>query len=189
MILASDQMRQNGQEKVIGNEWKQGIGKILAAWYSWQRLVDDHKNILSLEKEIDDITSQLLTIEDQIKTDRSFLTKFGMMRDQLAERRIMAERSNTAHRRSWDTQESICCLADSQSGSGCLGNTLRKPLMNQTNKLQDELGTARAREQAEGFTTSYTTIQAAQKSVQQRLCALSMIFLSLIPTRSLLFRP
>ena len=169
-------MRQNGQEKVIGNEWKQGVGKILAAWYTWQRFLDDHKNILSLEKEIDDITSQLLTIEDQIKTDRSFLTKFGMMRDQLAERRIMVERITRLTGEVGILKKAFAAWPTAKAAVDAW-ETHRKALINQTNKLQDELGTARAREQAEGFTASYTAIQAAKNSMAEALRAVGDISL------------
>ncbi len=163
-------IRQNGQEKVIGNEWKQGVGKILTAWYTWQRLVEERKTIHSLEKEIDLLTSQLLAIEAQIKTDRDFLGRFGFMRDQLAERRIMEERVTRLTGEAGILKKAFAAWPTAKAAVDAW-ETQRKTLITQANKLQDELGTARAREQATGFTASYTAIQAAKNSMAEALGA------------------
>ena len=163
--------RQNGQEKGIGNEWKQGVGKILTAWYTWQRLVEEQEKILSLEKEIDDITSQLLAIEDQIKTDQEFLTTFGCMRDQLAERRIMEERM-TRLTGEVETLKKVFAAWPTANASVDAWKTQHNPLITQITKLQDELGIARTRERAEGFTTNYTAIQLAKKTATEALDAI-----------------
>jgi len=163
-------IRQNGQEKVIGNEWKQGVGKILTAWYTWQRVVEERKTIHSLETEIDAITSQLLAIEDQIKADRNFLAKFGFMRDQVADRRIMEERKTRLTAEAGILKKIFAAWPTAKAAVDAW-KTQRNPLINQVNKLQDELGTARAREQAEGFMASYNAIQAAKKSMAEALDA------------------
>mgnify|MGYP000916593404 CR=1 FL=1 len=85
-------IRQNGQEKSVGNKWKQDVGEILAAWYTWQALIVEQKTILRIEQDIDSITSQLITIEEQVKKDQDFLSTFGALRDQLSERSVMEER-------------------------------------------------------------------------------------------------
>ena len=161
-------IRQNGQEKVIGNEWKQGVGKILTAWYAWQRILEERKTIHSLETEIDAITSQLLAIEEQIKADRNFLTQFGFMRDQLAERRIMEERKTRLAGETEILKKTFAAWPTAKAAVDAW-KTQRNPLIHQVNKLQDELGTARAREQAEGFTANYNAIQAAKNSVSEAL--------------------
>ena len=157
-------MRQNGQEKIIGNEWKQGVGKILAAWYTWQRIVEEQAKILSLEKEIDAITSQILKIEEQRKVDQDFLNQFGFMRDQLAERNILEERKTRLTVEAGMLKKTFAAWPTAKASVDAW-ETQRRPLVDQMKSLQDELVTARAHEQAEGFMVNYTAILSAKQNL------------------------
>ena len=131
-------MRQNGQEKIIGNEWKQGVGKILAAWYTWQRIVEEQAKILSLEKEIDAITSQILKIEEQRKVDQDFLNQFGFMRDQLAERNILEERKTRLTVEAGMLKKTFAAWPTAKASVDAW-ETQRRPLVDPITSPQDEL--------------------------------------------------
>ena len=159
-------IRQNGQEKLVGNEWKQGVGEILTAWYTWQTLIAEQKTILRIEKEIDAITSQLITIEEQVKTDQKFLSEFGPLRDQLSERSVMEERISRL------TSElkllrKVFAAWPTAHASVDAWKIQRDSLVTQSKNLDDEIRIARLREQADDITHNYHAIESTEKEMHE----------------------
>ncbi len=84
--------RQNGQERGIANPWKKEVGDILAAWYAWQSIVAEHQAILDVEKECDRVGLDVAAIEESIREREAFVTTYGGLRGDLAERGQLEER-------------------------------------------------------------------------------------------------
>lgn len=159
-------IRQNGQEKSVGNKWKQDVGEILAAWYTWQALIVEQKTILRIEQDIDSITSQLITIEEQVKKDQDFLSTFGALRDQLSERSVMEERISrlTSERELFKKVFAAWPIAHAAVDAW---KTQRDTLVSQSTNLNEELRTARLREQADDILNNYRAIQSAAKEMHE----------------------
>ena len=159
-------IRQNGQEKSVGNEWKQSVGEILGAWYTWQVLIAEQKTILRIEKDIDAITSQLITIEEQVKKDQKFISTFGPLRDQLSERSVMEERVSrlTGER---ELLKKVFAAWPIAHAAVDAWKTQRDTLVVQSKNLNEELRTARLREQADDLLNHYHAIQSAEKELQE----------------------
>lgn len=84
--------RQAGEDRGITNPWKRDVGTILAAWYRWQRLVDEHQTILGIEREIDRVNGEAAAVDREILAHESFLQRYGSLRGDLAERGQLEER-------------------------------------------------------------------------------------------------
>jgi DNA repair exonuclease SbcCD ATPase subunit len=84
--------RQNGQERGVGNPWRREVGDILATWYAWQAIVAEHQAILDVETERDRVGLDVASIEDSIRERAAFVTRYGGLRGDLAERGQLEER-------------------------------------------------------------------------------------------------
>ena len=153
--------RQNGQEKGIGNEWKQGVGEILAAWYSWQRLVDQQQQILSREQEIDRVTAELATLAKQTQQDEALLSGFGERRRQLAERKTLEERSLRLQADVAGLQKAFAAWPLAEAAVSAW-QTRRSQLVETGEKLRAELSAARHHAQVAGLRASHDAILKAK---------------------------
>ncbi len=84
--------RQNGQERDCRNPWKKEVGTILAAWYAWQRLVEERQAILSIEQDIDRSNLEVAAADREIREHDAFVQRHGNLRSALADRAQLEER-------------------------------------------------------------------------------------------------
>jgi DNA repair protein SbcC/Rad50 len=82
---------QGGKEKGIGDPWKRDVGNILAAWYAWKKLLAERDRILDLERRLDDIGTQVATLNDEISKLNAFIDKYGALRQGLMDQALLAE--------------------------------------------------------------------------------------------------
>lgn len=153
--------RQNGQEKGVGNEWKQGVGEILAAWYAWQRLVEEQRQILAVEQDIDRVTTELAALASQNQTDEALLERFGGLRSHLAERKTLDERVPRLEAEAARLQKAFAAWPVAEAAASAW-QARRTQLIDTDTKLREELSTARRREQAAGLLASHQAILKAK---------------------------
>lgn len=84
--------RQNGQERGCQNPWKKEVGTILAAWYAWQRLVEERQAILGIEQEIDRANLEAAAVDQEIHELDAFVQQYGALRSGLTDRAHLEER-------------------------------------------------------------------------------------------------
>ena len=153
--------RQNGQEKGIGNQWKQSVGEILAAWYTWQHLVNEQQQILSHELEIDRVTGELATLAEQNQYDEALLSEYGKRRGQLAERKTLEERILRLQADVKGLQKAFAAWPLAEAAvTGW--QVHRSQLVKADKKLREELATARHHAQAAGLRATHEAITKAR---------------------------
>lgn len=84
--------RQKGKEKGIDDPWINGAGHIAKAWYTWQTHEAERNTVLRIETELDRVTAEAATIEQEIVAADEFVKRFGGLRDALVERNLLNER-------------------------------------------------------------------------------------------------
>ena len=83
---------QNGREKGLADPWKRDVGDILGAWYAWKQLLADRDRIVDLERRLDEITTRVAALEDEIRRLSAFVEKYGELREGLGRRELLEER-------------------------------------------------------------------------------------------------
>lgn len=153
--------RQSGQEKGIENPWKQSVGEILAAWYAWQRLVNEQQQILSREQDIDRVTTELAALAEQNQRDEALLSEYGERRGQLAERKTLDERILRLRGDVARLQKTFAAwpLAEAAVTSW---RTRRSELTEASKKLREELTAARHHAKAAGLRATHAAITKAK---------------------------
>jgi DNA repair protein SbcC/Rad50 len=158
--------RQNGQERGVGNEWKRDAGDILGAWYVWQRHVQEHRELLAIEQEIDQVNRQVVAIEEEIAAGATFVKEYGGLRASLHERGLLEERvprltqnlaALTKAFRGWPKAEAAI---DEW--------TRQRPDLEQRQKnLQQERADADSRREAAKAAEAFTAIKQAKQACEE----------------------
>jgi len=84
--------RQNGQERGVANPWRRETGRILEAWYAWQRIVAERDEVLELERTIDHVNREVAGQEQVVADASAFVSRHGHLRNDLNERGLLEER-------------------------------------------------------------------------------------------------
>jgi exonuclease SbcC len=84
--------RQKGKEKGLEDPWINGAGHIAKAWYAWQTHEAERAAVLRIETELDGVTAEAATIEQEIGAADEFTKRFGGLREALVERNLLNER-------------------------------------------------------------------------------------------------
>ena len=84
--------RQAGQEKGVANPWKRGAGTVTQAWYAWQKLVAEHQELLGIERQLDEASREVMALEEGCRQAAEFTSRYGSLREGLAERSRLEER-------------------------------------------------------------------------------------------------
>jgi exonuclease SbcC len=155
--------RQGGQEKVGDNRWRREVGGILAAWYEWQDLEAERREVLAIEADMDRVAAEGARIEGVIRDRDAFVAKYGGLRAALGERGQLEERVQRL-------QQQVAALLAAFSGwpvaqAGIEAwNRIKPDLEAQLGDLKKELATARARQAGAGTIAAFGRIERAQKA-------------------------
>jgi energy-coupling factor transporter ATP-binding protein EcfA2 len=84
--------RQKGKEKGLEDPWINGAGHIAKTWYAWQTHEAERAAVLRIETELDGVTAEAATIEQEIGAADEFTKRFGGLREALVERNLLNER-------------------------------------------------------------------------------------------------
>lgn len=84
----------NGPEKAkgIGNPWVNKVGPLLAAYYAMETTRHKLMEVLTYEREVDYINSEIREVEKSIEADQEFVTTGRKLRQGLAQREGLEER-------------------------------------------------------------------------------------------------
>ena len=84
--------RQNGKEKGLADPWKRDAGAIVKAWYAWKQVLAERDRIVDLERRLDEISTRVAALEEEIRTSTAFVETYGALREGLGERELLEER-------------------------------------------------------------------------------------------------
>ena len=153
--------RQNGKEKGLSDPWKRDVGSILAAWYAWKTLVAERDRIFELERQLDDVSTQVAARENEIRTLTAFIEKYGGLRQSLADRALLEER---IPRLNQDVAGMTTAFAGWPQAQAAIDswNQLRPTVATQLEDVQKERAHAQARANAAALLKSFAAIREAR---------------------------
>jgi len=79
----------NGMERGIRKPWVNDVGTILAAWYHWQRRMEELEAVRRAERALDAVTAELATLQTQMAEDSDFIRSGRLLRDGLNDRLLV----------------------------------------------------------------------------------------------------
>jgi DNA repair exonuclease SbcCD ATPase subunit len=82
---------QGGKEKGLADPWKKGVGDILHAWYAWKTLLGKRDRILDLERRLDDLSTQVADLDEEIRRLNALVDEYGACRQGLMDRALLEE--------------------------------------------------------------------------------------------------
>lgn len=82
----------NGQDRGIQYPWKQGVGKVLAAWYSKEKAKEWYDGIVAYEKNLDERNAALEEINSALSEKEEKYTEFNPIREGVRQRETLEAR-------------------------------------------------------------------------------------------------
>lgn len=152
--------RQNGKEKGLSDPWKKGVGEILNAWYAWKTLLAERDRIVHLEEQLDDVSTQVAALEDEIRTLMSFIERYGGLRQGLGDRALLEER---IPRLTQDLAGMTAAFSGWPQAQATIDawHQLRPTVAKQLDNVQRERAHAQARAHAAAVLKSFAAIRHA----------------------------
>jgi hypothetical protein len=153
--------RQGGRERGIADPWINGVGEILRAWYAWNTLLAERDRLLDRERQLDDVSTQVAALEDDIRTLTALIEKYGGLRQSLADRALLEER---IPRLSQDVAGMTAAFAGWPQAQAAIDswNQLRPTVTTQLEDVQKERVHAQARANAAALLKSFAAIRDAR---------------------------
>lgn len=160
--------RQGGQEKVGDERWKRAVGEILAAWYAWQDLEAERREVLAIESEMDRVGLDLSQIEERIRDRDTFVSRFGGLRSGLSERGELEERIKRLTQDVATLQAAFTGWPVAEAGIDAWSRA-RSDLVGQLTALRQELGSARTRQAGIATMQAFERVEQARKTMTDAL--------------------
>jgi hypothetical protein len=153
--------RQGGRERGIADPWMNGVGEILRAWYAWKTLLDKRDRILDRERQLDDVSTQVAALENEIRTLTAFIEQYGGLRQSLGDRALLEER---IPRLSQDVAGMAAAFTGWPQAQAAIDawNRLRPNVATQLQDVQTERAHAQARAHAAALLKSFAAIREAR---------------------------
>ena len=149
--------RQKGKEKGLADPWINGAGHIAKAWYTWQTHVAERTEVQRIETELDGVTAEAATIEQEIGAADELVQRFGGLREALVERNLLHERVPRL-------DQDVATL-----GAAFIGWPTAEAAINEWNKRKPELETDRDRLVQERADAEARKAGAAAKAAFERI--------------------
>ena len=152
--------RQGGRERGVADPWINGVGDILRAWYAWKKLLLERDRILDLEGQLDDVSTQVAALENEISTRTAFIETHGGLRQGLGDRALLEER---IPRLNHDVAGMTAAFTGWPQAQAAIDswNQLRPTIATQLEDVQKERAYAQARANAAALLTSFAAIRKA----------------------------
>ena len=159
---------QGGKEKGIGDPWKKGVGDILEAWYAWKNLLAERDRILDRERQLDDVSTQVAALDEEIRTLTAFIERNGGLRQGLGDRALLEER---IPRLSQDVAGMTAAFTGWPQATAAIDswNQLRPTVATQLEDVQKERAHAQARANAAGLLKSFAAVREARSDWEKAL--------------------
>jgi DNA repair exonuclease SbcCD ATPase subunit len=157
--------RQNGQERDCRNPWRREVGTILAAWYAWQRLVEEREAILGIEQEIDRVNLEAAAVEREIREHDAFVQRYGSLRSGLADRAHLEERVPRLEEQVASMREAFGAWPTAKASVEAWG-TQRPDLEAQIARLRQEREHAEARRAGAATASAFERIAQAHEACE-----------------------
>lgn len=151
---------QAGKEKGIGDPWKRDVGIILAAWYAWKTLLAERDRILDLEQRLDDISTQVAALDEEIHTLTGFIERYGALRQGLADRALVEERIPRLMQGVAELAAAFMGWPQAQAAIDAW-NQLRPNIDAQLQATKEERAAAQAKANAGAFLKAFAAIKEA----------------------------
>ena len=157
---------QNGKEKGLSDPWKREVGDILAAWYAWKKLLAERDRILDLERRLDDISTNVAALEDEIRTLSAFIDEYGKLRQGLADRELLEERIPLLKRSVAEMAAVFTAWPQAQAAIDAW-KQLRPTVEKQLQSTKEERVAAQARANGAALLQSFATIKEARRNLEK----------------------
>ena len=152
---------QNGKDKGLSDPWKKGVGAILQSWYAWKKLLAERDRILDLEHRLDDISTKVAALEDEIRTLNAFIETYGELRQGLADRELLDERIPRLKQAEAEMAAAFTGWPQAQAASD-FWKQLRPNVDQQLQAMHKERADAQAKVSAAALLKSFAAIKEAK---------------------------